>query len=173
MGAVQPFWPSVMVRSLDVCCSVLDPRDECLPPAAPPPTTAPTPEPAPSPTAAPDPEPKSSPARTLATPSPTRTSAAAPRSPTAPAAKATTPPGPAKAYSVQVRSYQEESAAQEFIASLAKRGFKARIIRFVGPDGATWFRVRIGLFKTLGAAQDFAHRFNQRQNEQAIVVEVK
>jgi len=75
-------------------------------------------------------------------------------------------------WAVQARAFRDEPGAQEYVAALKTRGYTARVIPFKDPSGTTWYRIRLGRFQALSAAQEFAAKFNRRENESAIAVEV-
>jgi len=70
---------------------------------------------------------------------------------------------------VQVRSYRDESLARDYAASLAAQGYTCSVTRHQDEAGQAWFRVRVGRFRTLEQARDFAKRLNERTGDQAIV----
>ncbi len=134
------------VTDLDACVSCIVADGACLPPAP------------------------AMPAGALAEAAPP--AKAPPSKPAEPAAA-----GPAKVaralYAVQARAFRDEAVAKEYVAVLKKRGYTARTLPFRNPAGETWYRIRLGRFETLAAAQSFAAKFNRRENEQSIAVEVK
>jgi hypothetical protein len=59
-------------------------------------------------------------------------------------------------YSVQIAAFKNLSGAERFINKLAKKGRKAYYTKPSG--GSSWFRVRIGEFKTQNEAKKFAEK---------------
>jgi cell division septation protein DedD len=181
-------WPLLRVSDPCARCSRLEPEDECAaePPAPPEPAAmpaatapvatpaatdpvaAPAPTPAPKPATAPVPTPAAAPGPTPATtpaPKPAATREAPDRA-AAPTQK------PSRQWQVQVRAYQDETAARAFQESLVSMGYRARIVIHDDAQGKRWFRIRIGRYNQLAEAQAFARRFNERHNEQSVAVEV-
>ncbi len=133
-------------------------------PAAPPATTASAPAaepPVPAPPVAAAPTPSPHPAKDAGAP------AAAPVK--ASPVKAAAAPG---TWAVQARAFRDEAGAKEYVVALKGRGYTARVVPFTDASGTTWFRIRLGRFQALAAAQSFAARFNLREHENAIAVEV-
>jgi cell division protein FtsN len=102
-------------------------------------------------------------------PEPARPARKPEREPAAKAEPRKEPAGPV--FAVQVRSYRDEEKAKEFVAELAGKGYKARVVRFAQGDGDAWYRVRVGRFRSSAVAGEFASKFNEREGAQAIPVE--
>lgn len=83
----------------------------------------------------------------------------------------TTVPLAQRRWSVQVRAYRDPQLAQEYAATLKKRGYSARVLTGRDPEGTPWYRIHVGRFTTSAEAQRFAARFNVREGEKAIAVE--
>ncbi len=75
-------------------------------------------------------------------------------------------------WAIQARAFRDEPLAVEYVASLKKQGYTARVVSFADGAGFTWYRIRLGRFSSLAEAQSFAAKFNNREHEQAITVEV-
>lgn len=106
------------------------PTPEPKPKSTPKPTVKPTPKPTPAPTA--EPKPKT-------TPKPIRTSGSIRSTPDT-------------FYSVQVAAVGDRNEASRLRIDLGNKGFRSFVIPFM-KDGQTFYRVRIGPFKTRGAAE--------------------
>jgi len=78
-----------------------------------------------------------------------------------------------EAYSVQVRSYKNETKAREFASDLASRGYSPFVARFSDGQGNLWYRVRLGRFNKAGTAMEFASVFNEKEDAEAIPVTVE
>lgn len=164
---IPPPWPAVLQSNPRARCSRLSPESDCPPEAVsnpPPPGETEAPPEGP---AVPEPPPPAERATVPAAGAPT----VADPPPSAPAARSAPPPKAARRYQVQVRAYQDPAAAKEFLASLTRMGYPARLVRFVDAQGRRWLRIRIGDYNSRVAAQAFAQRFNQQHGEQAVVVE--
>ena len=74
-------------------------------------------------------------------------------------------------WSVQVRAYRDPQLAEEYAATLKKRGYSARVLAGRDPAGTAWYRIHVGRFATSAEAQRFAARFNAREGEKSIAVE--
>ncbi len=62
-------------------------------------------------------------------------------------------------YIVQVSSWRTKSIAERQVNRFKSAGYKAFIERAEVPGRGTWFRVRIGNFKSLAEAENFSKRF--------------
>ena len=71
-------------------------------------------------------------------------------------------------WAIQARAFRDEPLAVEYVASLKKQGYTARVVSFADGAGITWYRIRLGRFSSLAEAQSFATKFNNREHEQAI-----
>lgn len=62
--------------------------------------------------------------------------------------------GPARRgdYTVQVSAFQNRTEAQAYAAGLERRGYKPFIVRSVVEGKGTWYRVRLGRFPNIAAA---------------------
>jgi hypothetical protein len=168
--AGEDFWPFLRVTDLDLCASCVVADGACTPPAPPAPAPAPSVEgvasaPGTAPDAPPVPADVAAPSRADVAAKPVAAAKPAPAARPAPVPKA------AGTWSVQARSYKDEAGAQEYAAVLKTRGYTARVFPFDDRAGTRWYRVRIGRFTTLAAAQSFASTFNRRESETAIAVE--
>lgn len=76
-----------------------------------------------------------------------------------------------KAFSVQVGSFRSQEHATRLLGQLAHKGYQAHITTFTGPDGASWYRVRIGSFSDRSAATQTAQQL-KTQNQGSTVVAV-
>lgn len=87
--------------------------------------------------------------------------------------KAAEPPPQAKPapnlFTVQVRSYKDAALANEFAAMLRSQGYTVEVVPHEDGSGQVWFRVRVGRFRTLEEARNFAARLNERTGDRAIV----
>ncbi|HEY4239746.1 MAG TPA: SPOR domain-containing protein [Kofleriaceae bacterium] len=81
---------------------------------------------------------------------------AAPEPAAAPAAKHDDPPPPAKKakYTLQISSFQARSDAEALVATMKKDGFAPTITEAEVDGKGTFYRVRVGSYRTLDAAND-------------------
>lgn len=170
------FWPGVLVTDMATCVSCIIADGACGPATIAPIAAAPAPAPAPvvaiaavpAVEPAPEPVPEPPPAAPVA--------AAPPPAPAAPAvpaqARPAKPAPPAGTWAVQARAFRDDPSAKAYVAELKGRGYTARVVPFTDGTGTTWFRIRLGRFQALAAAQSFAAKFNLREHENAIAVEV-
>jgi cell division septation protein DedD len=184
------FWPGVLVTDMATCMSCVIADGACGPAtidAAPAPAPAPVIAIAAAPAVepAPEPVPEPAPAATFAAAPPAPPVAAVPPVGPPAAAKAAGPPPTAPApahparpavqagtWAVQARAFRDDPSAKTYVAELKGRGYTARVVPFTDGTGTTWFRIRLGRFQALAAAQSFAAKFNLREHENAIAVEV-
>lgn len=73
-------------------------------------------------------------------------------------------------YTVQVISYESPEGAHAFAAGLRARGHRAFVMRAEVPGRGTVYRVRIGPFETMAAAQRYRRQFEETERMNTIVV---
>lgn len=128
------------------------------------PTAQPQPAPAPPPAAAaaqPQPQPPEAAKVALAAPAKKKPepakAALSPRKPDKPEGKQTaaaqptpqpTPPAAGGAYTLQLSSFQDRTEAERFMERLRARGLKPHITPAQIPDRGTWYRVRVGNYRS-------------------------
>lgn len=139
------YWPGVMVTDLAGCMSCVVADGACRTPDLPVPA-----------------EPERPPPGSPVAKDPVPDATDAPKA----------PPKPGATWAVQARAFRDEAGAREYVTALKSRGYTARVVPFKDPSGTAWFRIRLGRFQTLLAAQSFAAKFNLREHETAIAVEV-
>lgn len=131
------------------------------------PTPAPVRRPAPTP--APQKQKPVEVARARATPKPAPKPTAAPKS----EASAKTTSAASKTeqgrFSVQVSAFRDMGGADQLVATLRNKGYKAYHIRVDVPGKGRWFRVRVGAFEDRDAAEKMLDRL-RNDNFKGIVV---
>ena len=108
------------------------------------------------------------PAPKIATPKPVLTKpqpAAAPQP--APPAQPTTSRG---VYSIQVGSYRQAGGAAAKVNQWQSKGYDAFLSIGEVANSGTWYRVRIGTFKTRDSARKFLEQLSSKENVSAIIV---
>ncbi|MBI2893485.1 MAG: SPOR domain-containing protein [Deltaproteobacteria bacterium] len=93
-----------------------------------------------------------------------------PASPGQPAPAAAVPEGSDGPFTLQVASYQDEGEARRTSARLRGEGFRTFITAADIPDRGTWFRVRIGPFRSQGEVDRHKRDYEERMRAPAIVV---
>ena len=68
-------------------------------------------------------------------------------------------------YTIQVASYNSEDDAKDFAEELKSRGYPAFITQGGVPGRGTWYRVRVGKFKTVREARLFAYGLKGQERE--------
>ncbi len=72
--------------------------------------------------------------------------------------------GQSGGYQLQVSSFRLQEEAQGFATALRKRGHRAHFESALVPGKGTWYRVRVGPFKTKIEALHYRHEFEQREH---------
>jgi DedD protein len=96
---------------------------------------------------------------------------------TATANQASTPGGPEASegtsggYQLQVSSFRLQEEATKFAGALRKRGHRAHFESALVPGKGTWYRVRIGPFKTKLDAMHYRRDFEMREHMVPFLVE--
>src|SRR5581483_8693564 len=83
---------------------------------------------------------------------------------------------PGGKYAVQIGAYQKEEKARGIVDGLKSRGYPAFVETKGGSGRGTWYRVRIGLFKTGGEARLYGNTLKSKEplvREVLVVVEEK
>lgn len=70
---------------------------------------------------------------------------------------------PGGKYAVQVGAYQKEEEAKKIVEGLKSKGYPAFVETTKGSGQGTWYRVRIGLFKTRGEAKLYGNTLKGRE----------
>jgi cell division septation protein DedD len=78
--------------------------------------------------------------------------------------------GSAGEYILQVMSYEEKPDADAFASALRDRGHEAFVAAVNVEGRGRTYRVRIGPFKSKGAAESYRHDFEERERMNTIVV---
>jgi cell division septation protein DedD len=78
--------------------------------------------------------------------------------------------GSAGEYILQVMSYEEKTDADAFASALRDRGHEAFVAAVNVEGRGRTYRVRIGPFKSKGAAESYRHDFEERERMNTIVV---
>ena len=76
-------------------------------------------------------------------------------------------------YAVQVGSFQSLESAQRLLKELKKKGFSPSITPVHFPEGATWYRVRVGNSLPRSKAEEVAQNLRRKGDYQPLVVSVK
>jgi cell division septation protein DedD len=133
---------------------------------------APAPKPTPEPKPA-APEPKPAPASGKVAPAPVATRTTSPESglKAAFARAAQQPTGTAAggAFTLQISAFQSRAEADRFAAKLRDRHYAPYIVAAEVPQKGTWYRVRMGSFKTREDAASFLADFQRETHIQAFV----
>jgi cell division septation protein DedD len=151
-----------------------EPLDEPAPVAqAPAPKPAAEPKPvaaAPKPAAA-EPKPTASTGKVTPEPVPTRTTApeGGLKEAFARASQRPTEAAPGGDFTLQISAFQSRAEADRFAARLRDRGYAPYIVAAEVPRKGTWYRVRMGSFKTREAAARYLADFQRETNIQAFV----
>ncbi len=75
-----------------------------------------------------------------------------------------------KGYSIQVGSYRQAGGAAEKVNLWQARGYDAFLSIGEVPNSGTWYRVRIGSFKSRDTARSFLNQLTKRENVKGIIV---
>src|SRR5262249_11191804 len=100
------------------------------------------------------------------------------KSPAAPAADKTAPASPApdkadkKRFTLQISSFQDKSEADALVAKLTSAGYKPYVILSDVEGKGTFFRVRIGEYKSKGDATSAKETFEKKQKLIAYVMKM-
>ena len=73
-------------------------------------------------------------------------------------------------YTVQVISYDSPEGAHAFAAGLRARGHRAFVMRADVDGRGTMYRVRIGPFETMAAANQYRRDFEETERMNTIVI---
>jgi len=76
-------------------------------------------------------------------------------------------------YSVQVGSFQNLEAARRLLKTLQREGFSPSITPVHFPEGATWYRVRVGNSLLRSEAEKLAQLLKKKGDYQPLVVSIK
>lgn len=119
--------------------------------------------------------PTSAPAKTATRSAKPETSTAAKDSPSA-------QPGPSQAdsasqasgtrFTLLAASLKNQDNAERFVAQLRAKGYAARMEAVDMADSGRWYRVLVGSFDTRDQALQFAADFNEKEHQQALVIEL-
>lgn len=74
-------------------------------------------------------------------------------------------------YQLQASSFKNEAEAAAFAKALRQRGHRAHVERAEIPDRGTWYRVRIGPFRSRAEARNYRASFEQKEQLVPYVVE--
>lgn len=74
-------------------------------------------------------------------------------------------------YQLQASSFRSEAEAQAFASALRKRGHRAHVERAEIPNRGTWYRVRIGPFKSRAEARAYRAHFERKEQLVPYIVE--
>lgn len=73
-------------------------------------------------------------------------------------------------YTVQIGSYPEEAEAKKVSESLVARGYKANTVP-ADVKGKTWYRVQVGMFRTVAEAQDYKKELMEKNKLTSAIVQ--
>jgi len=73
-------------------------------------------------------------------------------------------------YTVQIGSYPEETEAKKVSESLVARGYKANTVP-ADVKGKTWYRVQVGMFRTVAEAQDYKKELMEKNKLTSAIVQ--
>lgn len=79
--------------------------------------------------------------------------------------------GHAGQYQLQASSFRNEAEAQAFATALRQRGHRAYVEAAAVPGRGTWFRVRIGPFKSRAEAARYRSEFEKKEHLAPFLVE--
>jgi septal ring-binding cell division protein DamX len=133
---------------------------------------APAPKPAPEPKpAAPEPKPAPTSGKVVPASVPTRTTSpeSGLKEAFARASQRPTEAAPGGDFTLQISAFQSRSEADRFAARLRDRGYAPYILAAEVPRKGTWYRVRMGSFKTREAAARYLADFQRETHIQAFV----
>lgn len=74
-------------------------------------------------------------------------------------------------YQLQASSFRSETEAQAFAKALRQRGHRAHVERAEIPNRGTWYRVRIGPFRSRAEARAYRAEFEQKEQIVPYLVE--
>ena len=120
-----------------------------------------------TPTVAPTVAPTPAPAKPVAASTPRPTPKPTPRPTSPPKDDAEAPDG--SYFTVQVAAFSDAREAAAFRERLSKKGYNAFSVPFRKGD-ANWYRVRVGLFRTKGAALREAEKLKQSERVSPMIV---
>jgi len=95
----------------------------------------------------------------VAAPAPRRVATPPAALPSAPIAVAPATPG--GDYSLQVSAFQDRLEAQQFLRQLERRGLHPQLVQAEVPGRGTWYRVRLGRYKSWEQAVDAKQHFER------------
>ncbi len=75
-------------------------------------------------------------------------------------------------FTLLVASLKDQDNARRFVAQLKSRGYAASMEIVDMPDSGRWYRVLVGSFDTRDQALQFAAEFNEKEHQQALVIEL-
>ncbi|MBN2715166.1 MAG: SPOR domain-containing protein [Deltaproteobacteria bacterium] len=73
-------------------------------------------------------------------------------------------------FTLQVGSFQDQREASLMMSRLKRAGHRSFMVRVNMPDEGTWYRVRVGPFKTKSKAWDYKAEFEAKERLPAFVV---
>ena len=86
-------------------------------------------------------------------------------------AEGTAEAGKPGGYQLQASSFRSEAEAQAFANALRQRGHRAHVERAEIPNRGTWYRVRIGPFRSRAEARAYRAQFEQKEQLVPYLVE--
>lgn len=80
-------------------------------------------------------------------------------------------PGESSVFTLQVASFDTREEAQDFVSDLRSRGHPVFLVRTSTPERGTWFRVRVGPFRTRRDAMQYQTRFERQERLPTFLVQ--
>jgi cell division septation protein DedD len=80
-------------------------------------------------------------------------------------------PGTSSVFTLQVASFDTREEAQDFVSDLRSRGHPVFLVRTSTPERGTWFRVRVGPFRTRRDAMSYQTRFERQERLPTFLVQ--
>ncbi len=75
-------------------------------------------------------------------------------------------------FTLLAASLKNQDNAERFVAQLRAKGYAARMEAVDMADSGRWYRVLVGSFDTRDQALQFAAEFNEKEHQQALVIEL-
>ncbi|NUN14676.1 MAG: SPOR domain-containing protein [Myxococcales bacterium] len=72
-------------------------------------------------------------------------------------------------YSLQIKAFRSEDDAKALSNQLRENGYEAWVSKTVSQDKGTWYRVRIGMFKTASEAEKYQKIFEAKEGMTTLV----
>ena len=72
-------------------------------------------------------------------------------------------------FSIQVGAYLTKAYAEDKLAELKQKEYRAFIYETLDKKGRTWYMVRVGRFEERPAAEQFLSEFTARENINAVI----